>query len=117
MSKAYVPPHKRKEVAVSLKQEDFPSLSGNVPVRIVPEGASYISKAATPVHVETVKEEKYAPTFVGKAFRKTVKEEIPDEEEFEKINITSGSGWTLKESKISKKSKVESSDWDGFDEY
>ena len=116
MSKAYVPPHKRKEVPVSLKAEDFPSLAGNAPARAGAGGPSYISKAATIVDVKHVVEEKAIPTFVGKAFRKTAKEESVVDEEFEKINITSESGWVTKESKASKKVKVDS-DWDGFDDY
>lgn len=116
MSKAYVPPHKRKEVPVSLKPDDFPSLAGNVPVRAGAGGPSYISKAATVVDVKHVVEEKAVPTFVGKAFRRTVKEETAVDQEFEKINITSDSGWVTKESKTTKKVKV-NSDWDGFDHY
>ena len=117
MSKAYVPPHKRKDAPVSLKPEDFPSLTGNVPVRAGAGGPSYVSKATpSSAAVETVKEEKYVPTFVGKAFRKAPKEEYVAKEVFENPTSSSDDGWQTIESRNPTK-KSTRSEWDDFDNY
>ena len=117
MSKAYVPPHKRKDASVSLKAEDFPSLAGNIPVRAGAGGPTYVSKAITPLDsVENIKEEKAVPMFVGKAFKPTVSKEKYEEKFVEYVSHLSNDGWETKEAKSSKKIKIDS-DWDADFEY
>jgi len=117
MSKAYVPPHKRKEAPVSLKPDDFPSLAGNVPVRAGAGGPTYVSKAITSSDsVETVKEEKEVPMFVGKAFKPTISKEKYEEKFVEYVSYATNDGWEVKEAKSSKKIKADT-DWDNDFEY
>jgi hypothetical protein len=112
MSKAYVPPHKRKGVTVELKPSEFPSLTDNVSVKAGAGGPSYASKA-----IETTKEEKTQPTPIHRTVEKSFNpvKEVIREEVFTKT-VPDESEWITKESKSYKKTKPDS-DWDDFEDY
>lgn len=116
MSKAYVPPHKRKEAPVSLIPSDFPSLCGDAAPKAGAGEPSYVSKAAQP---ELPPQEKSARPPVQRSFHTSFKQERIVEEKYvappPPISTTEGE-WVTKESKSSKKTKPDS-DWDGFEDY
>ena len=112
MSQSYIPPHKRKEAAVSLKPADFPSLSANDIPKAGAGGPSYVSKINIPIVQQPVKTaDVIKPTVLPIPFV----EKAAFVEPFTKTVVDEGE-WITKESKSSKKTKPDS-DWDGFDDY
>ena len=114
---SYVPPHKRGQAPIELK--DFPSLAGGGGGRAggAGTGEKYSSKVAVPVTISKLNIEKKEPTtFIGSRFQKTTTEYKIVPEIYKSIEIpTKDDGWTTVESKPIKKLPPKEDEWAGFD--
>ena len=114
---SYVPPHKRGQAAIELK--DFPSLAGAGGGRTggAGSGEKYSSKAAAPVTISKLNvEKKEATTFIGSRFQKTTTEHKVVPETYKVTEPPSkDDGWTTVESRPLKKLPPKEDEWAGFE--